>query len=439
MGIVDEIDENEKKHNVKQKNESNVDEIEENEKKYDMNAKNEENVDWNEIINALKQKNTNYIKTLISSKEIGVNSKNPTNGQTLLIYAVIIGNFDLVKAICNFGADVSIKDEEGLDALDYALKFGQYKITEIIFYRSLSGKTGNDLKRISTEIHTKNKEAQYIQNSNNGKAMMSNIKTFIIQAIKERAPFDPSMLFYAWQFNQNSLSSPLWTVMMETYEQILSDTKDKNGWKWLKEQFINSSIWFLPAPDPQQAHKKPVEHILFEYKDDFDTNGIFYALGTNFGQKQYENPAKTGKVKLKSTAMYVDLGSEANYTLIGRSESRTFTKEKKNSFFSVDFGKYGMKPTHYTLRHYKSKEENHLRNWEFQGSNDGEHWNCLRKHIDDNSLNGASKSHTWTIDTTDEYFSHFRVIMTGPNQGHNWSLVCSGMEIYGDWCKLTEE
>merc|ERR1712228_940735 len=35
---------------------------------------------------------------------------------------------------------------------------------------------------------------------------------------------------------------------METYEQILNDTKDKQGWKWLKEQFLNSLIWFLPHP-----------------------------------------------------------------------------------------------------------------------------------------------------------------------------------------------
>merc|ERR1712228_527964 len=184
----------------------------------------------------------------------GVNAQNPSNGQTLLIYAVIIGNFDLVKDILNNGADVSIKDEEGLDALDYALKFGQYKITEIIFYRSLSGKTGNDLKRISTEIHTKNKEAEYIKNKS--PKLIKEITQFTINAIKERAPFDPSMLFYAWQFNQNSLTSPLWTVMMETYEQILSDTQDKNGWKWLKEQFINSLIWFLPHPNAEEEKEE---------------------------------------------------------------------------------------------------------------------------------------------------------------------------------------
>merc|ERR1712228_453232 len=125
------------------------------------------------------------------------------NGQTLLVYAVIIGNFDLVKAICNAGSDVSIKDEEGLDALDYAIKFGHYKITELVFYRTLSGKTGNDLKQIATAIHAKNKEAEYMKKQKvfNHYTMSGAITEFMIDAIKERAPLDSSMLFYAWQFN----------------------------------------------------------------------------------------------------------------------------------------------------------------------------------------------------------------------------------------------
>merc|ERR1712228_811365 len=222
-----------------------LDEIDENEKKYE---KNEENVDWNEIMKQVREINTNYIKNIINSKKIGVNAQDPNNGKTLLIYAVIIGNFDLVKGILNNGANVSIKDEDGLDALDYAIKFGQYKITEIVFYRTLSGKTGNDLKQIATAIHAKNKEAEYMKKQTvkvgySQIKMSEAIEEFMINTIRERAPFDPSMLFYAWQFS-DSLHSQLWSVMMETYEKILSDTKDKNGWKWLKEQFLNSLIWF---------------------------------------------------------------------------------------------------------------------------------------------------------------------------------------------------
>merc|ERR1712228_99083 len=255
-----------------------LDEIEENEQKYKNIAatpatrvvtrqlfelhtkKNEDNVDWNEIMKQLKQRNTNYIKNLISSKQIGVNAQHPTNGKTLLMFAVIIGNVDLVKGILNNGANVSIKDEDGLDALDYASKFGQYKITELVFYRTFSGK-GNDLKRIATDIHTKKKEAEFMKKqtvnvSYSQIKMSESITEFMINAIKERAPFDPAMLFYAWYFNENSLSSPLWIVMMETYKEILSNTEDKKGWKWLKEQFLNSLICFLPHPNTQIEKKK---------------------------------------------------------------------------------------------------------------------------------------------------------------------------------------
>merc|ERR1719361_602474 len=121
-------------------------------------------VDWKEIIGQLKKNNVNFIKDQISSKKVRVNAQHPDNGRTLLIYAVINGNFDLVKAICNAGADVAIKDKQGRDALHYAMQFGRYKVTKLIFYRTLSGKTGEDLKNISTQIHTLNKEAEYIKN-----------------------------------------------------------------------------------------------------------------------------------------------------------------------------------------------------------------------------------------------------------------------------------
>eukprot|EP01083_Nonionella_stella_P096224 270421_1 len=44
--------------------------------------------------------------------------------------------------------------------------------------------------------------------------------------------------------------------MMSVYEQILSNTKDNNGWAWLKEQFIPSLIWYLPHPNSNEAKEK---------------------------------------------------------------------------------------------------------------------------------------------------------------------------------------
>ena len=62
------------------------------------------------------------------------------------------------------------------------------------------------------------------------------------------------MLYYGWYFVThddkivNPLQSPLFKVMMKTYEKILANTSDTNGWKWLKTHFINSLIWYLPHP-----------------------------------------------------------------------------------------------------------------------------------------------------------------------------------------------
>jgi len=129
--------------------------------------------------------------------------------------------------------------------------------------------------------------------------------------------------------------------------------------------------------------------------------------------------------------------SKPVHEFIGRNKTRTLTQNLQPSFFSVGFGKFGMKPTRYTLRHYITKATHHLKNWEFQGSNDNENWTCLRKHDNDVSLKGISKSCTWTVDCN-EFYSYFRVWVTGATDYGNWNLTCSGMEIYGDWCELTE-
>eukprot|EP01083_Nonionella_stella_P276945 941494_1 len=132
-----------------------LDEIEEKE------SKNENETNWDEILNQLRKTNISFIKHAISSQEIQINSKNPADGKTLLIYAVISGHYDLVQAICNFGGDVTMKDNDNLDAFDYAIAYGRYKITELIYYRSLSNSLGNDLKHIYAQIREKKKEAQY--------------------------------------------------------------------------------------------------------------------------------------------------------------------------------------------------------------------------------------------------------------------------------------
>eukprot|EP01084_Bolivina_argentea_P159114 277143_1 len=83
-----------------------LDEIEHKEQRQNGNQQENENnnVNWNEIVNQIRNINLNFIKNLITSNDVDINAQNPKNGKTLLIYGVIIGNIDLVKLTCNFGA-----------------------------------------------------------------------------------------------------------------------------------------------------------------------------------------------------------------------------------------------------------------------------------------------------------------------------------------------
>ena len=198
------------------------------------------NIEWNEIINQMQQKNISYIKNLITSRDIDINAQNPENGLALLHYAVIVGSYDLVKAICNFGADVKIEDHQGDDALKYAIKYGRYKITELIFYRTLSGSLGRDLKSINAEIRARTEQANDIYGWSNDYDFKSAIIDYMCHVLEERKPFGPDLLFYAWHivckngqdpedYDDLPLSSKLWDSLIFTYESILRDTSDKIG------------------------------------------------------------------------------------------------------------------------------------------------------------------------------------------------------------------
>eukprot|EP01083_Nonionella_stella_P268453 907534_1 len=145
---------------------------------------------------------------------------------------------------------------------------------------------------------------------------------------------------------------------------------------------------------------------LYEYKSDFDTNGIVYGIGTQYGQTEWSNPAKQNLITLKSSEWghYCDIKDVLSRTKV---EKGCCSWCNEHSWISIDFGsKKKIKPSRYTLRHH-AIPDNYLRNWHFEASNDGTNWNVLREHENDTNLNSPNATHTWTIDV-DEYYQMFR-------------------------------
>ena len=102
---------------------------------------------------------------------------------------------------------------------------------------------------------------------------------------------------------------------------------------------------------------------------------------------------------------------------------------------------------HYCLRS-DGNEKYKPRTWELQGSNDGQSWQTLRRHEEDDSLSDESMSiAAWPVDAGGQSFRCFRVLQTGANSFEGdvddhgtvdddedenlHHLMLTGIELYG--------
>ena len=98
-------------------------------------------------------------------------------------YAIILGDVDLVNVLCDIGANIHMKDNDGMDAWDYATKCRQYKIIESLYYQKLDGSLGEKLKEIAMKIQKMDKQAASNMKFDTGKHVIDETIEYIIQAM----------------------------------------------------------------------------------------------------------------------------------------------------------------------------------------------------------------------------------------------------------------
>ena len=108
------------------------------------------------------------------------------------------------------------------------------------------------------------------------------------------------------------------------------------------------------------------------------------------------------------------------------------TDNTPDSWLAVDLGKgRSLVVDHYCLRSDNISLK--LRNWELQGSPDGQTWQTLRAHQNDTSLSLQPMSTAaWPVDARAQAFRHFRIQQMNVNSsGKRHNLTCAGIELYG--------
>lgn len=121
------------------------------------------------------------IRRIILSKHIDINTQNPSDGTTLLMHAIIIGDLDLVEELLQNGADYRLKDDDGDDCIDYALLFQRYKICELLLMISKK-LTHKRLKGITKKWEI---ECKYMADNVFGR-FKDNLIDFVCKAIENK-------------------------------------------------------------------------------------------------------------------------------------------------------------------------------------------------------------------------------------------------------------
>ena len=154
----------------------------------------------------------------------------------------------------------------------------------------------------------------------------------------------------------------------------------------------------------------------FRFESAFDTNGILHHIGTRGGRAAYRNPHELGEVV--SSISSIVTGSAGAEHFVQHAHATPvwiFTDNAPQSWMAVDLGEgRSLVVDHYCLRSDAQGGAYKLRNWELQGSPDGQTWQTLRAHQNDTSLllQGMGTA-AWPVDAGAQALRHFRIVQTG--------------------------
>lgn len=172
---------------------------------------------------------------------------------------------------------------------------------------------------------------------------------------------------------------------------------------------------------------------VFNFKKEFDRNGVIYTLGTNFNTTPFTNPASNNNCSIIVTRSSQGHGHPLDLLDL-RKGTLSCTKDEESSWWRIDLGEdYTLFVTHYSLRHGRDNGLSVIRNWNLEGSRDGRNWKILRRHENDRTLKDPFPyfTGTWAVEGKIEAMRFFRIRQTGKNSSGRYALCLSGFEIYG--------
>jgi hypothetical protein len=185
----------------------------------------------------------------------------------------------------------------------------------------------------------------------------------------------------------------------------------------------------LPETQQHRLCSRPSYTITVEWTEAArrELYGVCHWLATDKLKAEFSSPLEKSLISLTSSPVFT--GNLRN--LVSPMDNNLCFKPVAGAFVALQFNTVKVKPTHYSVRHSSTNAHSYfMRSWKFQGSLDGESWVDISTHDHDDSMSNSNLSPSFAV-SCPSFFTHFRILSTGPNSSNNGYLMLSGLEVYG--------
>lgn len=193
--------------------------------------------------------------------------------------------------------------------------------------------------------------------------------------------------------------------------------------------YLGSALGWVADRDGPIATTAPAADIPLTFASVGDTNGLVFYLGTNGKAETFSNPHTRGTILMSASSV---LSPGAPSVLTDRGASAFYTQNAANSWVKLNIvANFRLRPTHYTWRGRSDFNNNHLRSWRLQISNDDSSW--IDADIRTNNTQIAQNTYfSGAVTGVSTFYKYFRLLNTAPDSDGQNYLTGGEWELYGD-------
>lgn len=359
-------------------------------------------------------------------------------------------NFQEFLTIINKG-EIDLNDQQRSQYSEFFLKLGnidEYFRLSPVKTEDLSPENVIDrLKLIQKVPHSEINENENIQqvikyaSEHFYELPIEKVKTLEIEVIEElikngnlRLESEDSLLLFILQLYEKDKTCSIlfeYVKFKNLSKEPLTEFMNHFDIQYLNYGTFCSICNSITNEEDKRSERYLAKYISFEHKEGDEFNGIMKYLTDKTNGNIHDN----GTIEITANSKRSDSN---NYTknVVDYQSNESFFRfgddQSPNHEICFDFKDMQIQLSSYSIKSYSwNKNDDHLKSWKIEVSNDGKEWEKIDEHNNSNQLNGPNVYATFDTQKTKSFYRFVRLTQTGPCFSGDYHATFVMFEFYG--------